>query len=359
MFRLCFQFQKESAPNRTWKGFAFLSPFAAVVPNIPTGTLEIFHLSYTEEELEDCREKPRDSFIRVRALALPQRHPLCTFMNIVIRSDPNPFGNPESFPMIAKEDGTSTHVRMESRGRACLPRAFSARPERAVVLFECIMGLQFPQRHERLTFTFIAHRSALLRLAYMHHYGASSETKIFSSYHEQISVIPWEDWGPAHTRWMGMDDINSARWITTTAGQRQAVMRDDDVYVRDYNPYEVRRVSAMLERGEVKAENCTVMTGTSFLESTRFFIVDIESSLPYVEFPLRASLGNEHIYNDVMLDEERVIGIIVSAVIRLRKKMSLFVTQVDWSTNVVKYIDIYPYNTPILPPASAVAVGEE
>lgn len=247
------------------------------MPNLLTKSLDILHIAPSKGP-NGC-----PALSRIRALALPETALHQDFTNIGCRADPNPFGRQPA----------KTH------GRPQPPRPFSAAPEKAIVLFHCYVENQPGMRPT--CFSFVVHRAALLRVAYMHGFGAWAGV-------DDAPPVPWEEWGPENTRWGDVDD-DFSRWITITAGQREVMLKDGKFVVKDYNPYAVRRALAELARtvnGEGASRVRVVIEPTVTVGRTHF-TSNIETYLPYVEI----TSEQEYPYEDVMMDEERIIGVTV------------------------------------------------
>jgi hypothetical protein len=132
------------------------------------------------------------------------------------------------------------------------------------------------------------------------------------------SLIPWSEWGPKTTRWLDASKFSSV-YITSTAGQRFVSIdkgsrtQNSPIRVLDFNPYHVRKAHLTNERypctdrlvgvgpEELQAESEICPSGGVFARN-------IASRLPYIE----SSTETYHGYDAVLLDEQRIIGIIVS-----------------------------------------------
>ncbi|TDL27091.1 hypothetical protein BD410DRAFT_783271 [Rickenella mellea] len=287
---------REEAPPGTWSGFVFLSPECVVIPNMTTNTLDIYHIDSAGD------------FEWIRRLALPYLVTNATILHVACRADPNPWGR-----------DSKGYQNRHGHGRAQPP--FGSDPENAVVLFKLhtrrfIEAMATP-------FTFIVHRSALLRFACMRNLAYPDEPDL----EDEGVIVEWEDWGPANTRWGGLEEERS-RWITCTAGQRQVLLKGNKIVVRDYNPFEVRRVLAThgtagspggVEYDEIQAvegsltirngqRTVTVVTGPSICEGGVVLENNVESSLPYVEI----TAEDEVDYEGMLVNDERLIGLCVN-----------------------------------------------
>ncbi|KAJ2924979.1 hypothetical protein H1R20_g12114, partial [Candolleomyces eurysporus] len=128
-------------------------------------------------------------------------------------------------------------------------------------------------------------------------------------------IVDWSDWGP-RTRWLDATKFASV-YITSTAGQRfvridkNSRTQNSPIRILDFNPYHVRKAHLSNERylctdrivgvgpEELQDESERCLSGGVFTE-------DIVSRLPYIE----SSTEKYHGYDAVLLDEQRIIGII-------------------------------------------------
>lgn len=133
--------------------------------------------------------------------------------------------------------------------------------------------------------------------------------------------IPWPVWGPSKSRWFAPSGLAN-RWITTTCGQRHAIIglggeraegepESAPITVLDFNQRALRRYMAQRERGEPEQDgngvdevNVEVVEGPTEL-GTALFAERIVSGLPY----LRVTTRKSYEYESVLLDEERIIGL--------------------------------------------------
>ena len=125
--------------------------------------------------------------------------------------------------------------------------------------------------------------------------------------------IPWSSWGPPITRWLPAD-TSSTRWITTTAGQRAVLIGQSQHGVRqyvvlDFNPGNVRRVERMLESLPAGVESrLHSFRHMESVETEGVFTDSIISELPFVG----CTSEGVHPWNGALMDEERVLGLVVS-----------------------------------------------
>lgn len=138
-----------------------------------------------------------------------------------------------------------------------------------------------------------------------------------------FEVIPWDTWGPNVTRWMSAE-VASARWITTTAGARAAVMVENDgtIVLMDFHPARLHRAKDVwVEQGG------TVIVHPAFEDP-------LVSRLPYSA----QMLEGMEMYEGLLMDEERLIGL-----------------QTDELGSRIRKIEIFHLGTQ--PPGSAIGGG--
>lgn len=121
--------------------------------------------------------------------------------------------------------------------------------------------------------------------------------------------ISWDDWGPQSTCWFKTDEIVH-RFITTSCGQRcvhisaDAIFDPCQIYLYDFNPYNVRRVEATQSE---YSDRTKVFKDEEILEHHGVFTQVVWFSLPYV-----LSLSPKNVnFGAVLMDEDCVIGVVV------------------------------------------------
>lgn len=159
-----------------------------------------------------------------------------------------------------------------------------------------------PNHGQVSLFAFVMHRGTIIRIANTHDTG-NTETL------DEVSAVPWEEWGPSSTRWSGPDETDTA-WMSGIAGQRQVFITGDRkrrIYVRDYNINTVNAEIARLER-EGQLHKVTIFTKESITSHQECFEDDIRSALSFVE----TESDQDFEYDGVLMDEEHIIGLTVS-----------------------------------------------
>ncbi|KAL6299410.1 hypothetical protein BKA93DRAFT_829888 [Sparassis latifolia] len=289
--------------------FVFLSRDVVALTNCTENSLE---LCYIGDTLSNDSPDPQ-RLETVCRLALPRLAPVAFIRQVLCRSEPNPSGCDSTF---GNNDGSP----------------FRPDPKDSVVIFNFfirvgeIVGRVY-------TLSLIMHRSALLawlppRPPKVSHSDAVSEDLLPGDtddasrrgLHAELSTVPWAVWGPPATRWLnGMSPNN--RWITTTCGQRHVAVGHDmpfQISILNFNQLSLRRFIAQHPHSEallsVTRERTEPTNGETVLihavhePSTLFLEVFEEvvvSCLPY----LSTTTIGEYDYANVLLDEDRIIGI--------------------------------------------------
>ncbi|CDO73902.1 hypothetical protein BN946_scf185016.g59 [Trametes cinnabarina] len=290
--------QKRSYQDPTiFNSFVLLSPYAVVLPIMPTNALEVCF--FAEEFADSSASSSKQSSSTTRkevpllqiacALELPPLHPGALVLRMTCRCEPNPRGPPSS----------ATHVDKTT--------PFYSDPECAVMILH--LHIRLPIGVTKV-YTMIVHRASLLKVvqtaieshrkrqageaaakaaakesrpvepdldgdededeltdeadieedgphvpgAFFHPFGVpnpgrrgrwvdpSHDTESDEEADEDdVARLTWEEWGPAVTRWF-QDELPGTRWITTTCGQRFVRVRSDGrLRVYDFNPLARRR----------------------------------------------------------------------------------------------------------------------
>lgn len=174
--------------------------------------------------------------------------------------------------------------------------------EKALVKFRMyVQGSRPPVPEHVSHFSFVAHRGELLRIARAGLEGGSTVDP-------GGEAVPWHLWGPERTRWGGIDEADAA-WMGSVSGQRQAIVSGNkprEIKIRDYNVNTVRKhLTGFVNDAGILSQTITT---SSITAHQGCFTEDIHSSLPYVEF---VSSGR-YDYDAVQLDDEHIIGVLVS-----------------------------------------------
>ncbi|KAH9957068.1 hypothetical protein BGW80DRAFT_231452 [Lactifluus volemus] len=121
----------------------------------------------------------------------------------------------------------------------------------------------------------------------------------------------WDAWGPSVTRWT---DWEHGLAPCRPGGSRSALFPllievgiGNPIVVRDFHPERVRRAIARSKGSSWNENRLKVVTESSKIEKGDEFLDDIVSSLPYCEVTSEKRYG----YHEVLIDDERVVGITV------------------------------------------------
>ena len=147
------------------------------------------------------------------------------------------------------------------------------------------------------SFSIFAHRRALLQLC--------PDAPLFKPDDDVVPLIPWAQWGPSITRWLGAG-VMPTRWITTTSGQR-CVFRlartgnePSPIVVLDFHPTSVKRAAAA--EGASRCISCFARPSEI---DHRSFEVSVMSALPYACY----ASPDVFDYDGLLMDEDRLIGL--------------------------------------------------
>ena len=132
-------------------------------------------------------------------------------------------------------------------------------------------------------------------------------------------TIPWDEWGTRHARWLDSHGFSSV-YITSTAGQRfvsidkNATLVPSHIRVIDFNQYHVRQALAGdlypsvdrlvgVDRPDYEDDEPVWARKEPFADQ------EATSELPFIDMSTTAAYN----FNSVLLDEQRILGIRVSA----------------------------------------------
>ena len=99
------------------------------------------------------------------------------------------------------------------------------------------------------------------------------------------------------------------------------------IVIRDFHPERVRRALARSKGQSWNEGRLKVVTESSKIEKGDEFLNDIVSSLPYCEATSEKRYG----YHEVLIDDERIVGITVRVPLPVFENVSLIVI-VFWSS---------------------------
>ena len=125
---------------------------------------------------------------------------------------------------------------------------------------------------------------------------------------------PWDAWGPSVTRWT---DWEHGLAPCRPGGSRSALFpmlievgSGNPIVIRDFHPERVRRALARSQSPSSTKGRLKVVTESSKIEKGDEFLNDIVSSLPYCEATSEKRYG----YHEVLIDDERIVGITVCVI---------------------------------------------
>lgn len=318
----------------TYNSLAFLNEDTLILPNLQDNTVEL--CSFTRkptwspatvsplgdngvvilETSPHCLPLPTS-----RALKLPATREGMSIRRMACRGEPNPFAV-DSIPRPV-ENGP----------------LFRPSPESSIVIFNLLVG----NIHNR-SISFVVNRESLLRLLESDDPEGSNSTPqpeggeptsaeleenpflanpdyAITDNRGPPSSVPWSIWGTRTVRWFMTDDIPT-RWITTSCGYRWATIAEDlpsPIYIRDFNPWRIKQVKAKLgDKESYETDQTVVMVarpGSPTLEEETIFADPVSSDLEYLEVRTKKAYD----YSSVFMDENWILGIVVSIHSRLRK----------------------------------------
>ncbi|KAL5521701.1 hypothetical protein ACEPAF_2449 [Sanghuangporus sanghuang] len=254
----------QSYETPTYSAIAFVTPSLFVLPNLVENTLDLLHIFASE----GGHTGSADSVVLLRRLRLPEMTNNFRLRGAVCRGDPNPTAstfdplNPHSNVSMTETQGLTKDRRSSASMRrwGASDYDITADPLRAIISFKFVIEHSDAAIPYGPALNLVVHRSALASLA-LPVLNAYKERVLESTGTGEGNVTPgsmstgaddvqWKEWGPKVTRWRLEDDY--VGWVTTTAGQRQVftslVPGPDNswwksvVLVRDYNPFEVKRM---------------------------------------------------------------------------------------------------------------------
>lgn len=242
-----------------------------VLPNLANNTLELCRL-------RDDDEPGPLPLHTACVLQLPCIAQSSVLFRMRCRSEPNPMGPTTQSP--PHGDG---HFRSKAAD--------------AIVMFSMDIHDRDGLTH---SFILIVHRSALL--AQLHLHASVPQSPML----EPPPVIPWDTWGPPVCRWFDARDI-ATRWITTTCGQRYAVVMRGipaSISVCDFNQTSIRRHAQDASAGKLSGADICPRLAVDHLWSPAFQN-PVLSCLPYIV----TTTAQKYEYESALIDEDKVIGL--------------------------------------------------
>ena len=270
------------APYGSYSGLVFLSENLIIIPNAQTNALEIWDIFSTHQTLHPAC-----------ILQLPELSPGNSLFSITCRGEPNPIGSASQ---------------IES------DKPFFQSAHEAIMLFHIQVQLGDPVAHQQHgggmihTYTLFVHRKALCETYERQSVETNSKSEDSLGGADDNSIsIPWSSWGPPITRWFPADSTNSARWITTSAGQRGVFCGSHPAIacqyiVLDFNSESLRRAETL----SLDASNrIQCFRHWDAIQTEGLFKEPVIGELP---FSICASEGF-YAWDGALIDEERVLGL--------------------------------------------------
>lgn len=311
----------------TYNSLAFLDEETLILPNIRDNAIELCSFTkthaWTPADVSSSRdnglvmlETPHDCLplSTSRTLKLPAVREGLSILRMACRGEPNPIAT-NSTPQPVKGGPL-----------------FRPNPESSIVIFNLLVG-----NVQHRSISFVVNRESLLHLLENDHFegindaselgeeptSAELEENPFlicpdstvADNRDPSSFVPWSRWGTRAVRWFMTDDIPT-RWITTSCGYRWATIAENlpsPIYIRDFNPWRIRQVKAKLGDGGTYETEQTFVTvarpGSPTLDQgSRIFTDPVSSDLEYLEVKTK----NAYHYSSVFMDENWILGIVVS-----------------------------------------------
>ncbi|TEB26755.1 hypothetical protein FA13DRAFT_1010701 [Coprinellus micaceus] len=239
------------APNRSYSGLIFLDENLLLLPNTRRGALEIWDLPRTASA-------PSPS-APVCILELPLLAPGRSFGQLSCRAEPNPMG-------ANRFRGTKNHAERRQQ------RPYRCKAEDAIIIFNVRIQPLHAGPHPVVAlgfshvYTFFVHRKSILQIVEEQKQREAMPPTIDIDFPSNSLLFPppiiWDQWGQKITRWIEADDM-ATRWITTTSGQRAALISSharssqgsgSPIVVMDFNPWSVKKVQHALLKKKRKLE---------------------------------------------------------------------------------------------------------
>lgn len=313
----------------TYNSLAFLNEDTLILPNIRDNAIELCSFTRKSTWIPTPFSSHGDNgFVMLdtssnclplpttKTLKLPATREGVSILRMACRGEPNPLAN-NSIPQPVKNGPLLRPI-----------------PESSIVIFNLLVS----NRAHR-SISFVVNRESLLRLLERDDLEgcntpqldedeptvAELEENPFAT-SPQYSVadtrgppsfVPWGSWGTSAVRWFMTDDIPT-RWITTSCGYRWATIAEElpsPIYFRDFNPWRIGQAKLKLAGREAYETERTVVTvarpGSPTLEEESIFVDPVSSDLEYLEVRTK----EEYSYSSVFMDENWILGIIVSTIV--------------------------------------------
>jgi hypothetical protein len=162
--------------------------------------------------------------------------------------------------------GTKNHAERRQQ------RPYRCKAEDAIIIFNVRIQPLHAGPHPVVAlgfshvYTFFVHRKSILQIVEEQKQREAMPPTIDIDFPSNSLLFPppiiWDQWGQKITRWIEADDM-ATRWITTTSGQRAALISSharssqgsgSPIVVMDFNPWSVKKVQHALLKKKRKLE---------------------------------------------------------------------------------------------------------
>lgn len=245
-------YQAFLAPCHTYSGILFLEEDLIILPNAKSAAFDFFRIP----------TKPiADTLKPILSLQLPSLADGMSIDYINCRAEPNPIPDISRLNMRQRAQERAD-IGMDEVDPFAPRRGFLASGEDAICIFPIHFGIVIQGVQPNPTggsYTLFVHRSNFLKIARQYEETpnlAYCEGQAEAGVASDPRRIAWVDWGPPVSRWFNAI-TTSNRWITTSAGQRCAMIHDyagtygSPIKILDFNPLNIRKMKGEFEREEV------------------------------------------------------------------------------------------------------------
>lgn len=305
------------APNETYSGILFLEEDLIILPNAKSAAFDFFRIP----------KKPiADTLKPIFSLQLPSLATGTRINHITCRAEPNP---------IADISRLNKKRRAQERADAGMDeidgfspkRGFLASADDAVCIFQTryrtgpndnLGGIDLFDAIGR-SCTLFVHRSSFLELTLQYEETPLPKDQVEAGAALSSRRITWADWGPPVSRWFDATGTPS-RWITTSAGQRSAMIRDDigvtygrPITILDFNPFNVRKMKAKMKReietakGEMHQELRSIADREDRLRTTEMGSVADEEDMPSLASEMEEPSPSTSAQSEIAMDHDMLM----------------------------------------------------
>ncbi|KAJ7056765.1 hypothetical protein C8F01DRAFT_1154846 [Mycena amicta] len=256
-------------------GLVFLTPDILIIPNSADPSLDVVFIP------PDGFSTPDNEF-HIHCLRLPELQLGHTIYSFQCRGDPNP--------------------RSSSHGKSHQRASFLPSPSQGLLLFAFTTGSELaPETTTDHMFViprgpFAAALAPLLHLALSHaHPGGPRGLD-----------LPWDMWGPQHTRWLDATPI-AKHYITTTCGSRLVAIAHDATVPGKAAPIRVFcfNEAAVDNAPKLELDPKTIPRRPPSFPSLDAFVERVFSYVPYVEIESKETFA----FDTVIINNENIIGV--------------------------------------------------